>query len=156
MAVTSSPSAVTEWARSAGDWRVDVELHARFVAATLRGAVKVARGAFGSAPRGLLVIDARGTAGTLAIDAASVDTGNRLRDHHLRGRDFLGVTKNPQLRYELRSLKQGADELGATRGRPARCGYQDLATVGGDSPAGVRTGARRSRAARRSTALRSA
>ncbi len=110
MAVTSSPSAVTESGPIAGDWRVDVEQsHARFVAATLRGAVKV-RGAFGSLS-GNLVIDARGTSGTLAIDAASVDTGNRLRDHHLRGRDFFGVTKNPQLRYELRSLKQGADEL---------------------------------------------
>src|SRR5271157_678517 len=110
MAVTSSPSAVTESSPITGDWHVDAEQsHARFVAATLRGAVKV-RGAFGSLS-GNLVANGQGTSGTLAIDAASVDTDNRLRDHHLRGRDFFGVAKHPQLRYELRSLEQGASEL---------------------------------------------
>jgi polyisoprenoid-binding protein YceI len=93
-----------------GAWRIDAEQsHARFVAATLRGAAKV-RGAF-DPPLGSLMVDAEGAKGTLAIDAASVDTGNRLRDRHLRGRDFFGVAKHPHLRYELRSLTHGADDL---------------------------------------------
>jgi polyisoprenoid-binding protein YceI len=92
-----------------GAWRVDAEQsHARFVAATLRGAVKVP-GAFGSLSGGLLV-GGEGASGTLAIDASSVDTGNRLRDRHLRGRDFFGVAKHPQLDYELRSLTHGPDD----------------------------------------------
>jgi polyisoprenoid-binding protein YceI len=91
-----------------GAWRIDAEQsHARFVAATLRGAAKV-RGAF-DPPSGSLIVDDEGARGTLAIDAASVDTGNRLRDRHLRGRDFFGVAKHPHVRYELRSLTQGAD-----------------------------------------------
>jgi polyisoprenoid-binding protein YceI len=93
-----------------GAWRVDAEQsHARFVAATLRGAVKVP-GAFGSLS-GSLDVGAEGASGALTIDAASVDTGNRLRDRHLRGRDFFGVAKHPQLRYELRSLTRVADDL---------------------------------------------
>jgi polyisoprenoid-binding protein YceI len=101
---------MTDSTTIAGAWRVDAEQsHARFVAATLRGAVKVP-GTFGS-PSGRLVVGTDGASGTLAIDASSVDTGNRLRDRHLRGRDFFSVAKHPRLRYELRSLTHGADDL---------------------------------------------
>jgi polyisoprenoid-binding protein YceI len=99
----------------AGAWRVDAERsRARFVATTLRGAVKV-RGAFRSLS-GSLVVAAEGASGALMIDAASVDTGNRLRDRHLRGRDFFGAVEHPQLRYELRSLTPSADDLVAVEG----------------------------------------
>jgi polyisoprenoid-binding protein YceI len=97
-------------------WRTDAEQsHARFVAATLRSAAKV-RGAF-DPPSGSLVADAEGAKGTLAIDAASVNTSNRLRDRHLRdrhlrGRDFFGVAKHPQLSYARRSLTYHAGEDG--------------------------------------------
>jgi hypothetical protein len=92
-------------------WRIDAEQsHARFVAATLRGAAKV-RGAF-DPPSGSLVANAEGAKGTLAIDAASVNTGNRLRDRHLRGRDFFGVAKHPHLSYARRSLTYHAGEDG--------------------------------------------
>ncbi len=93
-----------------GAWWIDAEQsHARFVAATLRGAVKV-HGAF-DPPSGGIMVDAEDAKGTFAIEAASVDTGNRLRDHHLRGRDFFGVAEHPHLRYELRSLTHGAGDL---------------------------------------------
>jgi len=93
-----------------GTWHVDVERsHARFVAATLLGAVKVS-GVFGSLS-GSLVVGAQGASGALAIDAASVDTSNRLRDRHLRGRDFFAVAQHPHLRYELRSLTPGTGDL---------------------------------------------
>jgi polyisoprenoid-binding protein YceI len=44
----------------------------------------------------------RGPAGPeieLAIDAASVDTGNAERDRHLRSWDFFDVVPNPQVRF---------------------------------------------------------
>ena len=36
-------------------------------------------------------------AGMLTINAASVDTSNRLRDAHLRGKQFLNVARQPQI-----------------------------------------------------------
>jgi polyisoprenoid-binding protein YceI len=99
----------------AGAWTVVAEhSHARFVATTFGGAVKVP-GAFGS-PSGHLVVDAEGARGVLEIDAATIDTGIRLRDRHLRGRDFFAVAKHPQLRYEMRSLTQTAGELVGLQG----------------------------------------
>jgi polyisoprenoid-binding protein YceI len=38
------------------------------------------------------------------IDSSSIDTGNRIRDRHLRGRDFFDVKRHPQLRYEAHSI----------------------------------------------------
>jgi polyisoprenoid-binding protein YceI len=94
----------------AGVWKVDPEQsHASFVAATLRGAIKIP-GAFGSLS-GHLVVGTEGAGGTLTIDPSSVYTGNRVRDRHLRGKSFFGVARHPQLSYELRSLAGGPDQL---------------------------------------------
>jgi polyisoprenoid-binding protein YceI len=110
MTTTRTSTSSADWTPIQGAWRVDAEQsHARFVAASLRGAVTV-RGAFGSLS-GSLDVGAEGATGALTIDAASVDTGNRLRDRHLRGRDFFGVAQHPQLRYELRSLTRLAGDL---------------------------------------------
>jgi polyisoprenoid-binding protein YceI len=87
----------------AGRWQVDPEAsHAGFVAGTLGGLVNVA-GRF-TALSGDLVVDADHAAGALAIDAASIDTGNRMRDRHLRSRAFFDVACFPQLRYEVHSI----------------------------------------------------
>jgi polyisoprenoid-binding protein YceI len=83
--------------------------HARFVARSLGGAAKV-RGAFGSLS-GNLVVGGEGAIGALTIDPASVDTRNRLRDKHLRGRGFFRVAKHPHLRFDLRSLARSGDDL---------------------------------------------
>ncbi|MGA5704614.1 YceI family protein [Peterkaempfera bronchialis] len=37
--------------------------------------------------------------GTLVIDAASIDTGNKKRDDHLRNADFLEVTAHPAITF---------------------------------------------------------
>src|SRR2546423_8681258 len=98
MTITHTAADPTESIPIAGTWRVDGgQSFARFVAATLRGAAKV-RGEFGSLA-GSAVVGAEGASGTLTIEAASVDTGNRLRDGHLRGRDFFGVAEHPHVRY---------------------------------------------------------
>jgi polyisoprenoid-binding protein YceI len=86
-----------------GSWRVDPQAsHARFVAATLAGAVKTS-GRFGSLSGDLVADEAHAT-GALVIESASIDTGNRMRDRHLRSRDFFHVKRHPQLRYEARSI----------------------------------------------------
>lgn len=83
-------------ALDAGAWSVDAETsHARFTAATLGGLVKMP-GCFRSL-WGDLTIEQDRAAGVLRIDASSIDTGNRLRDHHLRSRDFFGASKHPEL-----------------------------------------------------------
>jgi polyisoprenoid-binding protein YceI len=55
---------------------------------------------------GNLVGDHAHAAGTLVIDCASIDTGNRMRDRHLRSRDFFDVKRHPELRYEAHSISR--------------------------------------------------
>jgi len=86
-----------------GRWQVDPQAsHARFIAGTLAGVVKTP-GRFRSLS-GNLVVDQAYAAGVLMIDSSSIDTGNRIRDRHLRSRDFFHVERHPQLRYEVRSI----------------------------------------------------
>lgn len=90
-----------------GRWLVDPHAsHARFVAATLAGLMRT-HGRF-RALSGNLVVDRAQTAGALVIDSSSIDTGNRMRDRHLRSRDFFDVKRHPQLRYEARSISSRA------------------------------------------------
>jgi polyisoprenoid-binding protein YceI len=94
-----------------GSWRVDPQTsHVRFVARTLAGLVKTA-GRFRSLS-GSLVVDDAHAAGALVIDSSSIDTGNRMRDWHLRSRGFFHVKRHPQLRYEAHSIsRQGPDSV---------------------------------------------
>jgi polyisoprenoid-binding protein YceI len=86
-----------------GRWLVDPQAsEARFVAATLAGLVKTP-GRFREVS-GDLVVDHAHAAGALVIDSSSIDTGNRIRDRHLRSRDFLDVRRHPQLGYEAHSI----------------------------------------------------
>jgi polyisoprenoid-binding protein YceI len=95
--------ASTQAGSLAGTWHLDAEgSHARFTARTLAGLVKVP-GVFHRLA-GTMSFDERRTTGTLVIDAASIDTGNRLRDRHLRSSEFFGVSKHPELRYEAVSI----------------------------------------------------
>lgn len=88
-----------------GRWLVDPHAsHARFLAGTLAGLVKT-RGRF-RALSGDLVVDHACTAGSLVIDCSSIDTGNRMRDRHLRSRGFFHVKRHPTLRYEARSISR--------------------------------------------------
>jgi polyisoprenoid-binding protein YceI len=87
----------------AGRWLVDPQAsHVRFVASTLAGLVKTP-GRFHSVS-GDLVVDQAYAAGAVLIDSSSIDTGNRMRDRHLRSRDFFDVKRHPQLRYEAHSI----------------------------------------------------
>jgi polyisoprenoid-binding protein YceI len=86
-----------------GRWLVDPQAsHARFLAGTLAGLVKTP-GRFRSLS-GHLVVGRAHAAGALVIDSSSIDTGNRMRDRHLRSRAFFDVERHPQLRYEAHSI----------------------------------------------------
>jgi polyisoprenoid-binding protein YceI len=91
------PSALT------GRWLVDPHAsHARFLARTLAGLVKTP-GRFRSLS-GHLVVEAAHAAGALVIDSSSIDTGNAVRDRHLRSGAFFDAERHPQLRYEPHSI----------------------------------------------------
>jgi polyisoprenoid-binding protein YceI len=97
----------TEDAPSAlsGRWRVDPGAsHARFVAGALAGLLRTP-GRFRSVS-GDLVVDGARASGALEIDSSSIDTGNRMRDRHLRSRDFFHADLHPTLRYEVHSISR--------------------------------------------------
>jgi polyisoprenoid-binding protein YceI len=50
-----------------------------------------------------------GTRIELAIDADSLDTGNRTRDKHLRSTDFFGVTEHPEVRFTSTRVRDTRD-----------------------------------------------
>jgi polyisoprenoid-binding protein YceI len=132
------PHPSAEAGQLADTWRVDpVESHARFTARTVAGLVSVP-GRFRTLA-GTMSGDERGTSGALTLDAASINTGNRLRDRHLRSRDFLDAAKHPELRYELDSFELDGTSLkidgellvAGTRTRLALAG--ELRHVGDDA-----------------------
>jgi polyisoprenoid-binding protein YceI len=88
-----------------GSWLVDPGAsHARFVAGTLAGLVKTP-GRF-RALSGKLHVDEAQAAGDLVIDCSSIDTGNRMRDRHLRSRGFFHIKRHPLIHYEAHSVSR--------------------------------------------------
>jgi polyisoprenoid-binding protein YceI len=86
-----------------GRWLIDPQTsYARFAASTLGGLISTP-GRFRSLS-GDLVVDDGHAAGALVIDSSSIDTGNRMRDRHLRSRGFFNVMRHPQLHYHAHSI----------------------------------------------------
>jgi polyisoprenoid-binding protein YceI len=86
-----------------GHWQVDPQAsHARFLARTLGGLLKTP-GRF-RALSGSLVVDQASAVGALVIESSSIDTGNRIRDRHLRSRGFFDVERHPHVRYHAHSI----------------------------------------------------
>ena len=52
-----------------------------------------------------------GVKGHLTIDAATLDTGNRKRDEHLRSDDFFGAERHPEITFKITSAEVREDEL---------------------------------------------
>jgi polyisoprenoid-binding protein YceI len=79
-------------------WRVDeTDSIARFAAATLWGRAPV-RGHLGK-PGGKLEWDGAAGRGQLTITTSKLSSGNRLRDHHLRGSDFFHIAEHPDVEF---------------------------------------------------------
>jgi len=79
-------------------WRVDeTDSIARFAAATLWGRAPV-RGHLGNAA-GVLEWDGAAGRGQLTVATSELSSGNRLRDHHLRGSDFFAIADHPAVEF---------------------------------------------------------
>jgi polyisoprenoid-binding protein YceI len=93
---------------SAGDWRVVAARSELGFLTRMLGLIPV-RGKF-SGYDGELHIDNTGNAsGVLRIEAATISTGIKKRDAHLRSKDFFHVEQHPHLRFELASLIPNAE-----------------------------------------------
>ncbi|MEV4109961.1 YceI family protein [Nonomuraea sp. NPDC049695] len=53
--------------------------------------------------------DPLGSSVTATIDLASIDTGNELRDNHLRSADYLEIEKYPTMSYRSTGVRQSGD-----------------------------------------------
>ncbi len=94
-------------------WELDTaESTAEFDARTYWGLVRV-HGHFGRLD-GAVEPDGRLE---LVIDAASLDTGNRMRDRHLRSGDFFDVEHHPQVRFSSAGVEETADGGARVSGR---------------------------------------
>ncbi len=92
-----------------GDWRVVVpESELGFETRIMFGLVPV-RGRYSGYTGELHIDDAGSVRGELQIEAATVATGIKKRDSHLRSTDFFAVDEHPHLRFELDALAPGAD-----------------------------------------------
>jgi polyisoprenoid-binding protein YceI len=94
-----------------------------FAAKSLGGLITVC-GAFGSYD-GHLRVQAGAAAGELTIDAASLDTGNKKRDRHLRSPEFFDVQRHPRIVFVAREIVTRDGDLAvagelAIRGSRAR------------------------------------
>jgi polyisoprenoid-binding protein YceI len=79
-------------------WRVDeTSSIARFAAGTLWGRASV-RGHLGHAA-GVLEWDGAAGRGQLTVTTSGLSSGNRLRDHHLRGSDFFAIADHPAVEF---------------------------------------------------------
>jgi polyisoprenoid-binding protein YceI len=96
----------------AGRWVLDGQQSSlKFQSTSLWGLVKV-RGSFATV-RGEGEVGPDGaTTGRLVADVASVDTGNKKRDTHLRSADFFDASTHPELVYEIsRVAATGPDRV---------------------------------------------
>jgi polyisoprenoid-binding protein YceI len=107
MATEKATNAVHQPVR--GRWRLDPRRSTvEFRAKHLWG-LQTVRGHFGDY-QGLLDLSAD-PAIELTIDAASLETGNRMRDRHLRSPAFFDVEKHPQVRFVSDSVAPQGDAL---------------------------------------------
>ena len=120
-------------ALAAGEWTLDPDnSHAEFAVKHFWGLITV-RGHFNEIAGELSIDPARAVAGELRIDAASVDTGNKQRDKHLRSTDFFGAEEHPQVVFKP-SVVRRVDGSGLEMaGRLTIAGHEEPLTLSLDA-----------------------
>ncbi|MBL1098791.1 YceI family protein [Streptomyces coffeae] len=101
MTDTTDTNTASPASPATGHWRLDADRSSvRLRHRTMWGLVNV-KGAF-TRVEGDGEVRPDGSAhGNLAIDAASLDTGNRKRDTHLRGPEFFDVENHPRIVFTV-------------------------------------------------------
>lgn len=113
----------------AGEWTLDPDKSsAEFAVKHFWGLVTV-RGHFNGIEGELSIEPAGAVAGELRIDAASVDTGNKQRDRHLRSADFFGADEHPQVVFRPSAVRRGDGSGLEMDGRLAIAGHEEPLTL---------------------------
>ena len=124
---------------AAGTWTLDpAASRLQFSAKTMWGLMTV-RGEL-RAMRGEAVVDEDGNIRAhLEVDSASLDTGQSLRDRHLRSADFFNVSEYPRIDIEVdpvtlisETAAQGTAQV-TVAGRTQQIGFDATITLSPDS-----------------------
>ena len=116
----AATSAGDATALAAGEWTLDPDKsRAEF-------AVKEIAGELSIDPAGAV-------AGELRIDAASVDTGNKQRDKHLRSADFFGAEEHPQVVFKPSTVRRVDGSGLEMAGRLTIAGHEEPLTLSLDA-----------------------
>ena len=91
MSSRQAATARTRWIVDSDASTVEFAVKTFWGLTTVRGRFQRFGGTYEVAPDGMSI--------DLTIDAASLDTGNRKRDDHLRSSDFFAVAEHPQVRF---------------------------------------------------------
>jgi polyisoprenoid-binding protein YceI len=111
-----------------GRWRVDPSAtHASFVAHTLWGLIPV-RGSLATRS-GHLLVKPPGASGELVLEAASVDTGIRLRNLHLRARAFFDASRHPDVCFVAHTIAAAGPERISVHGELTVAGHTTPLTL---------------------------
>jgi polyisoprenoid-binding protein YceI len=93
---------------SPGDWKVDPAQSTLGFRTRAMGILPV-KGSYSSFS-GALHVDPTGAAtGNLHVEAATITTGIKKRDNHLRSKDFFHVERHPQMTFDLTGLQGATD-----------------------------------------------
>jgi polyisoprenoid-binding protein YceI len=111
-----------------GRWSVEPSAtKADFVAHTLWGLIPV-RGSLATRSGHLLVEPARAS-GELVLDAASVDTGIRLRNLHLRARSYFDAARHRDVSFVAHTLTASGPEQISVQGELTIAGHSVPVTL---------------------------
>ena len=128
----AAPSAGAATALPAGEWTLDADnSRAEFGVKHFWGLITV-RGHFSEIAGELSIDQAGAVGGELKIDAASVDTGNKQRDKHLRSADFFGAEEHPRVVFKPSAVRRLDDSRLEMAGRLTIAGHEEPLTLGLD------------------------
>ena len=94
-----------------GRWRID-PVHSEVSFTVRHLMISKVRGRFRTFEGEIVTAaDPAASSVTATIDLASVDTGNEMRDNHLRSSDFLDIATHPTMTYRSTGLRQDGDTV---------------------------------------------